>query len=81
MACPNPCVNSTKIKFETKGGFTLVQLINNEGTVLQDIVSKVMQAGIFEVDCDMQTLPSGIYYVRIQNGPLQQVKSVLKVRG
>lgn len=80
MAYPNPCVNSTKIKFETKGGFTLVQLINNEGTVIQDIVSKVMQAGIFEVDCDMQILPAGLYYVRIQNGPLQQVKSVLKLR-
>lgn len=80
-AYPNPFVERTKIKFETFGGHTMIQVINNEGSVVKVLIDSDLQAGKFDVDCDLGNAPAGIYYVRLQNGPLQQVKSMMKVNG
>lgn len=80
-AYPNPFVHSTKIKFETFGGHTLIQIINNEGSVIQTLQDGDLTAGSYEVSCNLEEAPAGIYYVRLQNGPLQQVKNMMKVRG
>lgn len=80
-AYPNPFVQSTKIKFETKGGHTLVQIINNSGSVIKTLIDQNLDAGKYDVDCNLEDSPSGIYYVRLQNMVLQQVKSLMKVNG
>ncbi|MBK6543940.1 MAG: DUF1501 domain-containing protein [Saprospiraceae bacterium] len=80
-AYPNPFVQSTKIKFETKGGHTMIQIINNEGSVIKTLIDQDLQAGKYDVDCDLEDAAAGIYYVRIQNQTLQQVKPMMKVNG
>jgi uncharacterized protein (DUF1501 family) len=80
-AYPNPFVQSTKIKFETYGGHTMIQIINNEGSVIKTLVDKELQAGKYDVACDLEDAAAGIYYVRIQNKTLQQVKTLMKVNG
>jgi uncharacterized protein (DUF1501 family) len=80
-AYPNPFVQYTKIKFETYGGHTMIQIINNEGSVIKTIVDSEMQAGKYDIECDMEDAAAGIYYVRIQNQTLQQVKPMMKVNG
>jgi hypothetical protein len=77
---PNPFTGSTRIKFKTKGGHTLVQIIDMLGRVISTPVDRDYSPGTFTTDFDSGPLPNGVYYARLQNGPIQQVRSMLKVR-
>lgn len=78
---PNPFVQSTTIQFITTGGHTLVQIIDAMGRVVSTPVDQdYPAAGTFTVSFDSGVLPAGVYYARLQNGPVQQVKAMLKVR-
>lgn len=80
MAYPNPFTEATTVKYESLGGHTLVQVFNNEGILIKTLIDDVNHAaGQFDVRCDLGFLPSGVYYVRLQNGELQQVKPMMKV--
>ncbi len=77
---PNPFTSKTTISFQTKGGHTLVQVIDAMGTVLANLVDKDYKAGTYTVSFDSGSLPAGVYYVRLQNLSTQQVRTMLKVR-
>lgn len=77
---PNPFVSRTTIKFKTEGGYTLLQIIDTLGRVVQVPVNRDYTAGVYTVDFDGEGLPPGIYYVRFQNGVTQQVRAMMKVR-
>ncbi|MFN2458315.1 MAG: DUF1501 domain-containing protein [Chitinophagaceae bacterium] len=78
---PNPFVELTTIKFTTKGGHTLIQIIDALGRVVKTLVDIDYAApGNYTSSFDSGGLPTGVYYARLQNGPVQQVKSMLKVR-
>jgi uncharacterized protein (DUF1501 family) len=77
---PNPFTERTAIQFTTGGGHTLVQVIDTTGRLLKNLVDKDYVAGTYKVDFDSYGLPSGVYYARFQNGPIQQVRPMLKVR-
>ena len=77
---PNPFVETTTIKFKTKGGHTLVQIIDMLGRVVRTPVDRDYTPGTYTTSFDSSGLPTGVYYARFQNGPVQQVKSILKVR-
>ncbi|MCC6753107.1 MAG: DUF1501 domain-containing protein [Saprospiraceae bacterium] len=79
-AYPNPFVDRTRIKFEVFGGHALLQIINNEGSVIRVLHDGELPAGKYDLACELEQEPAGIYYVRLQNGPLQQVKNMMKVR-
>ena len=81
MAYPNPFTEATQVKYETNGGPTLIQVFNNEGILIKVLVDNdTHEAGQFDVRCDLGFLPAGVYYVRLQNGQLQQVKPMMKVQ-
>jgi uncharacterized protein (DUF1501 family) len=78
---PNPFVQKTTIKFTTKSGHTLIQVIDSAGRVIKTVLEKdYTVAGTFTVPFDSYNLPVGVYYARLQNGPIQQVRAMLKVR-
>ncbi len=77
---PNPFTGSTTIRFTTRGGHTLVQVIDMLGRVINTPVDRDYTPGTYTVSFDSGGLPSGVYYARLQNGPIQQVKAMLKVR-
>jgi hypothetical protein len=77
---PNPFVQSTAITFRTKGGHTLVQVMDGLGRVVKTLTDKVYTPGVYTTTFDSQGLPMGVYYARFQNGSLQQVRSMLKTR-
>ncbi len=77
---PNPFVESTKITFKTKGGHTLVHIIDSLGRSIKTLTDKEYTAGVYTLDFNGYGLPSGVYYTRLQNGTLQQVRPMLKVR-
>lgn len=77
---PNPFVQSTTIEFKTAGGHTLVQIIDASGRVIKALTDKEYTAGTYKVFFDSEPLAAGVYYARLQNGPVQQVRAMLKVR-
>ncbi|HSU27178.1 MAG TPA: DUF1501 domain-containing protein, partial [Chitinophagaceae bacterium] len=77
---PNPFVQSTTIKFKSKGGHTLIQIIDMLGRVVSTPIDRDYPPGTYTTSFDSYSLPTGVYYARFQNGPIQQVKSMLKVR-
>lgn len=77
---PNPFVDTTTITFRTKGGHTLVQVIDTLGRVTKTLTDKVYAPGTYSVRFDSGGMALGVYYARLQNGSLQQVRSMLKTR-
>jgi uncharacterized protein (DUF1501 family) len=78
---PNPFSATTNITFKTSGGHTLVQVIDASGRLLKVLIEKeYTEAGTFNIRFDSGALPAGIYYARLQNGAVQQVRAMIKGR-
>ncbi|MEO6134487.1 MAG: T9SS type A sorting domain-containing protein, partial [Ginsengibacter sp.] len=78
---PNPFTDSTTITFTTNGGHTLIQIMNTLGQLIDTPLDQTYPtAGTFTIPWSGAKLRSGIYYCRLQNGNVQQVKGMLKVR-
>jgi len=77
---PNPFSSSTTITFKSAGGHTLVQVFDTTGKRIAILADKVYDAGTYSIPFNTAALASGVYYARLQNGSLQQVRPMLKVR-
>lgn len=77
---PNPFTSSTTITFKSAGGHTLVQVFDTAGKRIAILADRVYDAGTYSVTFNSASLASGVYYARLQNGSLQQVRPMLKVR-
>lgn len=77
---PNPFTSSTTITFKSAGGHTLVQVFDTTGKRVAILADKVYDAGTYSVTFNSASLASGVYYARLQNGSLQQVRPMLKAR-
>jgi len=75
-----PFVQSTKIVYKTDGGHTLLQIFDTLGRLVKTPVDAELAAGSYTYNYDSGPLPAGVYYVRLQNGPMQQVKAMIKTR-
>ena len=76
---PNPFNTRTVITFTTAGGHTLVQVIDTLGRVIRTLTDAEYAPGVYKINYDSPGLASGVYYARLQNGSIQQVRSMLKV--
>jgi uncharacterized protein (DUF1501 family) len=76
---PNPFGSSTNITFKTNGGHTLVQIFDASGRMLMLPVDQDFSAGTYTVAVSTASLASGVYYARLQNQSVQQVRTMLKV--
>lgn len=78
---PNPFTAATTITFVTEGGHTSVMIIDMLGRVIKTLVDQEYSGpGQYTVSFNAEKLASGVYYARLQNGPVQQVRAMLKVR-
>jgi hypothetical protein len=77
---PNPFTASTIITFSTNGGHTLVQVIDPLGRVVAVLTDKDYTAGTYTLSFDGTRYATGVYYARLQNESVQQVRAMLKVR-
>ena len=78
---PNPFTQNTTIKFTTSGGHTLIQIINTLGQVIDTPVdSDYPVAGTYTIQWNSQSHSAGIYYARLQNGNIQQLRTMIKVK-
>lgn len=76
---PNPYVLNATLQFSTNGGHTLIQQINSLGQVVRILTNKEYTAGTYNIDIYDDGLPSGPYFIRLQNGSLQKVLNVVKM--
>jgi hypothetical protein len=80
VAYPNPFSSQSRIEFKTEGGHTLVQLLDTSGTVMKVLVDATYSfAGMNSVTLIGGELKPGVYYIRIQNGVHQYVKTLIKL--
>lgn len=80
VAYPNPFTQLSRIEFKTEGGHTLVQLLDASGTVIKLLVDATYSyAGMNSTTVLGSDLKPGVYYIRIQNGILQYVKTIMKM--
>ena len=75
-----PFTQSTTIKYKTDGGHTLLQVFDTMGRLIKTPVDADLPAGSYSYNYDSGPLPAGVYYARLQNGTMQQVKAMIKVR-
>ena len=77
---PNPFEIWTRLQFEGDGGPTILQVFNDAGQLVATPANGMFPKGQQYVDWNSEDLPAGQYYVRIQQGSLQQVQGCVKVR-
>ncbi len=78
---PNPFSSSTTISFKTEGGHTSVMIIDTLGRVIKTLIDQEYNGpGQFTVSFNADRLAMGVYYARLQNGTIQQVRAMLKVK-
>ncbi|MBL7731611.1 MAG: DUF1501 domain-containing protein [Chitinophagaceae bacterium] len=76
---PNPYTVNATMQFSTTGGHTMIQQINSLGQVVKVLANGEYAAGTYNIDVYNDGLPSGAYFIRLQNKSLQKVLSVVKV--
>jgi uncharacterized protein (DUF1501 family) len=77
---PSPYAINATIQFSTNGGNTVIQQMNALGQVVKIITNREYAAGTFNIDIYDDGLPAGAYFIRLQNGSLQKVISVVKMQ-
>jgi hypothetical protein len=77
---PNPFSSSTTIKYTSIGGHLLIQVFNTMGKLITTLVDGVKDVGTYNVTFENRYYPPGVYYARLQNGELQQVRNMMIVR-
>ena len=77
---PNPFTSRTSVTFTTKGGHTLVQVFNAEGKLIKTLVNGEYSASTYNTDYENEGHAAGLYYLRLQNEAIQQVKNMEIVR-
>lgn len=77
---PNPYAINATIQFSTKGGNTMIQQMNALGQVVKIITNQEYTAGTYNIDIYDDGFAPGTYFLRLQNGSLQKVITVMKMR-
>lgn len=76
---PNPFQTSTTISYESFGGHTLIQVFNTEGRLIKTLVDKEIAGGNHKITFENEGYSPGVYYARLQNNAIQQVRTMLLV--
>jgi hypothetical protein len=78
---PNPFNPTTTIKYSIPfSSLVRIKVYNMLGQEIAELVNKELQAGNYEVKFDASTLPSGIYFYRIEAGKFVSVKKMILMK-
>jgi hypothetical protein len=76
---PNPFQSTTTIDFESMGGHTLIQVFDVEGRLLKTLLDGHTTIGRHKITFENEGYRPGVFYARLQNGALQQVRTMMLV--
>jgi hypothetical protein len=78
---PNPFNPSTNIRYQiTNSKFVTLKVFNILGKEIATLVNEKQSAGTYEVTFDGGSLPSGIYFYRLQTGDFSEVKKMVLIK-
>jgi hypothetical protein len=78
---PNPFNPSTIISFTLeKPGLATLSLFNILGQKVSTLVSKEFEGGNHSINFDASTLPSGVYFYRLESGDFVAVKKMMLLK-
>jgi hypothetical protein len=78
---PNPFNPTTTIEYDLpKTSSVLLTVYNPNGQVVKQLVNQKQEPGIYTVTWDASSMPSGVYFYRIQAGDFQQVNKCLLIK-
>ncbi|MEM8899577.1 MAG: T9SS type A sorting domain-containing protein [Bacteroidota bacterium] len=79
MIFPNPTLNQNQLSYEVKEtGRVSIQLLDQQGNVLQTVLSTYQDAGNYEQQIDLSELQPGVYLYQIQTPTGTSTKKVIK---
>ncbi|MCY7361419.1 MAG: T9SS type A sorting domain-containing protein [Ignavibacteria bacterium] len=74
---PNPFNPVTKIDFDIPNdGFVSIKLFDVGGREIKSIVNEFKNAGYYSVQLDASSLPSGVYFYRLESGNFTSTKKI-----
>jgi hypothetical protein len=74
---PNPADGSTRISFNTPGGWIRISLFDNRGIQLKVLTEQQFTPGEHTINLDTHDLASGMYYYRLQFKDQQRTRSMV----
>lgn len=75
---PNPFQRQTRIKFYTKRARKItIRIFNNTGKEIKTILNQKVGMGMHEIDFDARGLRTGNYYIRLQAGDKQLMRTMI----
>jgi len=78
---PNPFNPVTKIKYEIPvNGFVSLKIFDILGRELRQLVSEVKSKGAYSVDFDASSLPSGIYFYKLETENFVSIKRMILIK-
>jgi hypothetical protein len=78
---PNPFNPTTKINYQIPElSFVTLKVYDVLGSEVTTLVNEEKSVGSYEVDFDATSLPSGIYFFRLQAGPFVETKKMILVK-
>ena len=79
MVFPNPTLNQNQLSYEVKEtGKVSIQLLDQQGNVLQTVLNTYQEAGSYEQQIDLSELQPGVYLYQIQTPTGTSTKKVIK---
>jgi hypothetical protein len=78
---PNPFNPSTTIKYSIpKEGYVTIKIYNTIGEEVAILVNEVKQVGNYESQFNATSLPSGIYFYKLQAGSFVETKKMVLMK-
>jgi hypothetical protein len=78
---PNPFNPTTMIKYHIPElSFVTLKVYNVVGNEVATLVNKEKPAGIYEIEFNAETLPSGVYFYKLQSGAFVETKKMLLIK-
>lgn len=78
---PNPFNPSTMIQFSLpRSEFVMLRVLDILGEQITTLVSENLSAGTHHVEWNAHSMPSGVYFYRLQAGAISQTKKLVLLR-
>ena len=78
---PNPFNPTTQISYQIpKDGFVNLVVYNTLGQVIIELVNRHQTSGKYSIQFNASTLPSGVYFYKIESGSFSKVNKMLLLR-
>ncbi len=78
---PNPVENTANINITMhQSADAIIGIINLTGSLVKPTIQKRLKSGSQEIKINIEELPAGIYFIRLQTNERISIKKIIKVK-